>query len=191
MTAANQMIENQQVVQALWDAVNTSAGNLATIKPLIRKILKTEPWKERLVPQLGAEPVRFKSLVEFIQTPPLRGCGWPPEKIPALIKDDAKLLTDWRRATTASVGKPGHNSDNITISDGRGTSLAYTLDRLEREYPDLFSEVVAKRLSANKAAIKAGFRKPRLAPFDQILKLLPKLTPEERRKLRFLLEEMP
>src|SRR5262249_29571957 len=113
MTAANQLIENQQIIQALWDAVNSSAGNLATIKPLIRKILTTQPWRERLVPQLGAEPIRFKSLVEFIKTPPLRGCGWPPEKIPTLIKDDAKLLTDWRRATTAAVGTNQH-SDNIT-----------------------------------------------------------------------------
>jgi len=38
---------------------------------------------------------------------PLAGCGWPPEKVEALIKDDVETLALWREAT---VGKP-HRHD--------------------------------------------------------------------------------
>ena len=51
-------------------------------------------------------------------------------------------------------------TDNI--SNGlvdHGTSKAYTVSRLKRDRPDLFEKVVAGELSANKAAIEAGFRR--------------------------------
>lgn len=75
--------------------------------------------------------------------------------------------------------------NNITSGRVTGTSRAYTLDRLSREAPGLYEAVCRKELSANAAAIQAGFRK-RPAPFEQIKKLLPKLTPDERRKLKAL-----
>ena len=56
------------------------------------------------------------------------------------------------------------NNDNIIIdkpasSPSQGTSRAYNLNRLRREAPELFERVVAGKLSANAAAIEAGFRK--------------------------------
>jgi hypothetical protein len=50
--------------------------------------------------------------------------------------------------------------DNITYSSDRGTSETYTIARLKRSHPDLASKVVAGELSANAAAIQAGFRRP-------------------------------
>lgn len=78
------------------------------------------------------------------------------------------------------------DSDNITIKSERGTSKAYTLDRLSRESPGLYEAVCRNEMSANRAAIEAGFRKPP-NPLAQIKKLLPKLTPEERRALKDML----
>ncbi len=50
-------------------------------------------------------------------------------------------------------------SDNITnASVDRGTSKSYTVSRLKRDRPDLFERVVSGDLSANRAAIEAGFR---------------------------------
>ena len=53
-------------------------------------------------------------------------------------------LAKFRRLTTAPVGKPAgnakFNSDNITIKPERGTSRAYTLDRLQRDHPALFEQ---------------------------------------------------
>jgi hypothetical protein len=96
---------------------------------------------------------------------------------------DAVVEAMFRRAMTAPVGKPGHNSGNVTIKPERGTSRAYILDRPQRERPELFAQVEAGKLSANAAAIEAGFRK-KLTAFERIQKLLPELTAEERRWLR-------
>lgn len=46
---------------------------------------------------------------------------------------------------------------NIPVD--HGNSKAYTVSRLKRDRPDLFEKVVAGELSANKAAIEAGFRR--------------------------------
>jgi hypothetical protein len=49
-------------------------------------------------------------------------------------------------------------TDNISLPS-YGTSATYTLKRLKRERRDLFDKVCAGELSANAAAIEAGFRK--------------------------------
>ncbi|MGA7329685.1 MAG: hypothetical protein WBX25_35695 [Rhodomicrobium sp.] len=90
------------------------------------------------------------------------------------------------KATTGE--KHLHHSDgsNGTIKPLRGNTRAYTLDRLFRESPGLYEAVCRGEMSANKAAIEAGFRKaPK--PFEQIKKLLLALTPEERHQLKEML----
>lgn len=177
----NELVGNQQLVQALWNAVNTSSGSLVTVPPLINRLLKTGAWKEREVRQLG-EIVRFDSFAAFIQAAPLRGCGWPLEKVEALIKDDPETLTMWRQATTAEKHLHKADGDNVTISPKRGNSVAYTLDRLSRERKDLFERVKAGELSANAAAIEAGWRsKDALTTLRRGWK---KATPEERATFR-------
>jgi hypothetical protein len=74
------------------------------------------------------------------------------------------------------------NTDIVSIDPKHGNSRAYTLDRLQRERPELFAQVEAGKLSANAAAIQAGFRK-KLTPFERVQKLLPELTAGERRWL--------
>ena len=55
---------------------------------------------------------------------------------------------------------PEEGIDNVTTSQpARGTSRSYILERLKRERPDLFERVKAKEISANRAAILAGWRK--------------------------------
>jgi len=46
--------------------------------------------------------------------------------------------------------------DNIKLKGG-GTSRAYALARLDRDRPDLAQRVLSGELSANAAAIEAGF----------------------------------
>jgi hypothetical protein len=75
------------------------------------------------------------------------------------------------------------NTDNVSLDPKHGNSRAYTLDRLSRrERPDLLAKVAAKQMSANAAAIEAGFRK-KPSPFERVQKLLPELTTEQRRWL--------
>ncbi len=67
----------------------------------------------------------------------------------------------------------GRSFDNIKATDG-GTSREYTLRRLKRDDPALAERVMSGELSANAAAIEAGFRK-RPTPIETALRawLLP------------------
>lgn len=147
------LVERGGLVESLWHAVNHGAASLVNIPGLVRRVIETEAWKER---NYDGEVWRNSTFLDFIVTKPMQGCGWPPEKIEALIKDDPEILSMWRKAITPPKHKH-HDSDNVTITD-RGNSRSYTLVRLERERPDLYRKVLAKELSPNAAAIKAGFR---------------------------------
>jgi hypothetical protein len=48
--------------------------------------------------------------------------------------------------------------DNIKLKHGGGTSETYTLRRLKRDRSDLAQKVISGEMSANAAAIEAGFR---------------------------------
>jgi hypothetical protein len=144
------------LVESLWHAVDDAANNLEAVPRTIRRVIETEAWRERIY---RGRPLTNATFLEFITDKPLKGCGWPPEKVEALLKDEPEVLALWREATTAAAHRPTKESHNNIISSRQGTSRAYTLDRLKRNHPDLFDQVCAGALSANAAAIKAGFRK--------------------------------
>ena len=171
------------LVETLWQTVDEGAGTLEAVPALVRKVLLTGAWSKRLHKGRVFEHDHF---LDFITSKPLAGCGWSPEKVVALIKDDAEVLELWRGAITREAHRPAGSNNNVMTSV-QGNSKAYTLDRLKREAPKLFDAVCAGELSANAAAIEAGFRK-KPAPFEQVKKLIRKLTPEERRELIKLLE---
>jgi hypothetical protein len=67
-----------------------------------------------------------------------------------------------RRATGKANphGTNQHGGHGNTTSSTVGTTATNTLRRLKRDRPDLAERVVAGEISANAAAIEAGFRKP-------------------------------
>jgi hypothetical protein len=67
-----------------------------------------------------------------------------PEKVEALIKDDAETLALWREAVTNPNGvKHPQAVDNVnSLERSAGNSRSYTLSRLKREAPELFERVV-------------------------------------------------
>jgi hypothetical protein len=69
------------------------------------------------------------------------------------------VLAMWREEMTNEPHKHLDEGDNVTIKPERGNGKSYTVSRLKRESPELFAQVVAGELSANAAAIKAGWRK--------------------------------
>ena len=119
-------------------------------------------------------PATFR---EFIEAPPLRGLGEKLEDIERLIADDAESLVRLRELVVAGKGTNQYtgvkeDNNNIIIHNDlftepapaskkstQGTSRAYTLTRLKKERPDLFDRVAANELTANRAAIEAGWRK--------------------------------
>lgn len=154
------LVEKGQLVESLWHSVDHTAGNLEIIPGLVKRVIETGAWRDRVY---RGKSFHHDHFIDFITTKPLAGCGWPPEKVEVLIKDDSETLRLWRKATTAPAHVHQTDSDNITIKPKRGTDKAYTLERLERERPDLYKRVLAKELSANAAAIEAGWRKEKTA----------------------------
>lgn len=176
--------EKGRLVESLWHAVD-STTSLEQVPGLVRRVLETDAWRKRIY---KGRTFEHECFLNFITSMPLAGCGWSPDKVEALIKDDAETLTLWHKAVTGKHGGDRKSkNDNVSLAPRQGNSKAYTLARLEKQEPELYRQVVEKKLSANAAAIKAGFRK-KLTPFERIQKLIPKLSAKEKRQLRSLLE---
>lgn len=75
---------------------------------------------------------------------------------------------------------------NSKSASAGGLTATYTEARLRRDHPTLYDAVRRGDLSANRAAIEAGFRK-KPSPFEIACRQIPKLTDEERRQLKDLL----
>ena len=112
-------------------------------------------------------------------------------RVERVLKFCPDILVQWRRAVTLPGGFNKYLMDRDGVSgyepSEQGTGLSYTYDRLKRDFPRLYARVVAGTMSANAAAIKAGFRK-RSTPLQQIVRLLPKLKKSEKQKLRAMLK---
>lgn len=168
--------ENGDVVASFRDVVMDGGHGLECVPLFIKKILATGAWRERIE---RGKMLANDSFLAFITDKPMKGCAFKPEQVEALIKHDPETLAMWREAVKAGQGTRTDLHDNIIeVKVDQGTSLSYTLSRLKRDHPELFAAVVAERMSANAAAIEAGFRKKQ-TPFEQVMRLIPKLTDEE------------
>jgi hypothetical protein len=129
--------------------------------------------------------VQLTNLREMITRKPMEGWGEDPNKIEALLKHDPEVLVMWREQMVERPGKRSKvnldNADNVSNKEKAeaGNSRSYTVSRLQRESPALFAQVVAKTLSANAAAIQAGWRK-KPTVVDQFAALWKKATKDQR-----------
>jgi hypothetical protein len=156
-------IEKGQLCDSVMSAIHHGLGNLETVPALLRRIIENRAWEARQVKMRGV--VQLASLRELITKEPMVGWGENPDRIEALIRDDAEVLAMWRDAMKGKTGPKvkveGGSSCNI-VTETKGTtgnSRSYAVSRLQREAPELFAQVAAGTISANAAAIKAGFRK--------------------------------
>ena len=179
-----ELIDNGYVVQSFWNIVNNDASSVEQIPGFVKKILLTGAWRRRI--QRG-KILENETFAKFITGKPLAGCGWSLDKVRKLIEDDPEALAMWRDAVTPPLGSNQHTDNISTHKDGHGTSKSYTVSRLRKNAPALYERVKKGELSANAAAIEAGFRKPPPKPFEQVKKLISKLSPEERSKLKAML----
>lgn len=96
--------------------------------------------------------------------PPEQPYGTLNKMLKAEVGLDKKAINDLiRKARLADHGGDRRSSefqvDNINLKTQGGTSETYTVRRLRRDgHADLADQVERGELSANKAAIKAGFR---------------------------------
>ena len=185
-------IEKGQLCDSVMSAIHHGLGNLETIPALLRRIIENKAWECRQVKMRGV--VQLANLRELITKEPMEGGGENPERIEALIRDDVEVLAMWREEMVERPGKRSKvnldNADNVSNKEKvqAGNSRSYTVSRLQREAPELFAQVVAGTLSANAAAIQAGFRKKPTA-LEMLLKVWKVATDDDRRL--FLLEINP
>ena len=180
-------VEAYQVCNSAISALSHGETSLSTFPKLLRRIIDERAWESRRVPGKGV--VSMQSLRELVTTAPITGWGEDPAKIEAVIRDDAEVLSMWREAMKQKQGQRTDIVDNVNeVNTSKGNSRAYTVSRLQRQRPDLFAQVAAGELSANAAAIKAGFRK-RKSPLDQLLHWWARCGEQERAD--FLLKVTP
>jgi hypothetical protein len=138
----------------------------------------------------------FASVEQYIRD----GLGLDPEQVNWAVDGLRRMEPDepipfQHAVEIGKLGKRGRPKKieekgvNRTLIRGSG-NRAYILLRLDRDgFADLAARVRARVMSANAAAIEAGFRK-RATPLERIRKQLPELTAAERQQLKFELEQM-
>jgi hypothetical protein len=184
-------VEAYQVCNSAISALSHGETSLSTFPKLLRRIIAERAWESRRVPGKGV--VTMQSLRELVTTPPVTGWGEDPAKIEAVIRDDAEVLAMWREAMKGRAGRP--KADEKTRrnptqlkTDDRGR--AYDLSRLQRKRPDLFARVAAGEISANAAAIEAGFRR-RKTQLEKAIDAMRALSVGEREEVARQMQDTP
>lgn len=171
-------IERGQLCQSTIESLYEATGGLRSFPGLLKKIIANKAWERRVS---KGKVIELSSLRELITEKPVRGWGEDPKKVEAVIKDDPEALTAYR-AAMLHQGERADLHDNVievNPKPDQGNSKSYTLSRLERDHGELFQQVCDGELSANAAAIKAGFRKVK-TPAEQLIHWWKKASADER-----------
>ena len=154
-------------VSNLQMALNEGEHGLSAVPGHIKKIIREDMWQDRIVQATG-ERAQFDQFSDFMNAPPPKGLGVDVDMLRRMCHEDDEALRLLREEVTGERGNPtganqhskddGGKNDNIMLSSEQGSSKDYTLDRLAREDAGLYERVVEGEVSANQAAIEAGFR---------------------------------
>lgn len=153
-----------RVIEYLRTAIFDGKCGLKDVPELIKRVIKEDLWRERMLPGTG-ETVVFGSFEEFTRTPPPEGLGTDYKTLSKLCAGDAETL-DLLEQTRKSRKRGGdRRSENFKDNNEnfervkKGNSTEYALKRLRRHRLDLHRQVIAGKLSINQAMIEAGYRK--------------------------------
>jgi hypothetical protein len=153
--------------------------NLSSVPRAVKWVIEKRSWRERYE---HMRVWRFDRFADFITAKIVDGgCGWEPQLVEGLLakSGDIDAIAMFRKAMTA----PKHvhaDASNRSIKPRHGTTAAYTLARLMEERPDLYERVKAGEISANAAAVEAGWRRKPTA-LDQLRRWWGRASDEERR----------
>lgn len=155
------LIRNTQLCDSLNASLREGTLGIQSSCDLLKAIIRERSWEERKI--RTGEVIKLRSFRELLTLPPLEGFGEKVEDVERLIGTDAELVTQFREALKEKTGPKTEENccNNITATQAQktGTSRSYTLSRLAKESPELFERVKNGELSANAAAIQAGWRK--------------------------------
>jgi len=163
------------------------------VPTLLNNILKTRAWETRT--DQNGQP--FKSFNDFVTHRRWEGLGSDIQELLLYCKRKEfknvkeaimREMPEW--PTLADAGAKGGrgNKASNNITSFRGTSQAYAIRRLKRDRPDLAEKVIRRELSANAAAIEAGFRKPP-SPLKALQNAWSRASEDDRAAFRAWVEE--
>lgn len=154
-------VKNFWAVRDLASSISSGGRALANVPDAVKQVIATDAWRHYLTDS-GRE-FHHDNFESFATTAPFGGLGCKDiGQLDRLCADDPearRLLQEVRK------GKRGRKPPEEKPTNGRklnpihGNTQGYTLDRLHRDHPELYRRVVDGELSANAAAIEAGFRK--------------------------------
>jgi hypothetical protein len=176
------LVIREQIVESLSSALRMGRGGLEVVPGLLRRAINEEVWKERKDYRLSREIIpAFPSFRAFVEAKPPAGLGTNTDLIERIIRDDGETLAIFQEQIKAQGTRNDLRSNPTEVRNDRGR--AYTLARLKRSRADLFARVVADELSANAAAVEAGFKKKQ-SPLDVLRAAWRKASSKEREAFR-------
>ena len=183
-------LSNDEKVQLLIKQMGDSAYNLDEARGYLRMVIEKGSWKSFTTP--NGNLVEHKRFADFVTDVPWRGLGSSVQDLLTLAGDDAGLKLRLASAVRMKQGERTDLGNNIPkVGRPEGTSEAKALLRLEKDRPDLLAQVEAKKMSAHKAMVEAGFRPRtftvRADPESAAQTIKKQLTPEQIAQLKEML----
>jgi hypothetical protein len=165
------MKQPDPVKEAQRILINGDQSLFGTLPVVIKNMIEDQCWLTH-TKQDGSSFTSFRELVEYklwwgLETPYddlVYFCRKDTECVRMLEENRGELPTQ-----EIGKGKPGpgrgKTDDNVNRLPAQGgNSSDYTKRRLKRDRPDLYEKVISGDMTANAAAIEAGFRKPSPPP---------------------------
>lgn len=148
---------NWVLVRQTESALRNGSERLDSVPKLLKLLLKESAWREFVVP--SGELVEHARLESFLVAEPPRGLGTTARQVRRILGDDPVALDLLDSALAGHQGQRTDLVDNINEVRPDGTSREQALRRLRKDAPELHSDVLAGRLTAHGAMVKAGFRR--------------------------------
>lgn len=168
--------ESERLHELLFQAIRTPGMNPENVYLLLRTVLDQE------YPDGGDLEEQSKQFRMFLEEPHPKGLGITPDQLNAVLQrfrhpheDSNPEVREWMRRLRERLARllPGQAAETPgglkrnTLKHQSDTAER-TMRRLNRDRPDLAQAVAEERLSANAAAIEAGFRRRKVSvPVDR------------------------
>lgn len=175
----DRLLENNEVVNALYGALHDGEHGLKVVPGLVRRVIQENRWQERRV-EVVQRVASFHEFRRFVEETPPEGLGTTIDMLKRLCSDHIAVLDMIDKAEQRPRGNAsGHNQhtrgndNNVHISNDRespeGNASQTAIRRLRKDRPDLHAEVIAGRKSPHGAMVEAGFRpKTVTVPLDPV-----------------------
>ena len=153
MTKLNE-IELGQLCQSTIESLYEATGGMKQFPGLLKKIIETKAWLRRIS---SGKVVELTSLREVITAKPVWGWGEDIKTVEAVIRNDPECLAMFREAMKHQ-GKAEDLHNNV-MEVKQGNSRAYSIARVQSQCDaKTVAAVMAGKMSANGALVKAGLR---------------------------------